>query len=179
MPRPCSLRCLPRQSPSGDLATNDCRQIIRADLGHRLPPPAKSGAHVSTARRLGWKPTSHPSDGRHSRSIRGAVVSGCTSISTCTTSRAPRSSRFSANFSAICADRLSCCGTEGKFIGVGTSRLFAAAIPGPCAYHAGCALRWHASSSPESPFSQTERLLSVAGNVTAEFVPSCGERRRV
>jgi hypothetical protein len=51
------------------------------------------------------------------------------------------------NFSAICEDRLSCWGTEGKFIGVGTSRLFSAAIPGPCAYHAGCALRWHASSS--------------------------------
>jgi hypothetical protein len=67
---------------------------------------------------------------RHSPWRRVAVDSGCTSIFTCTTSRAPRSSRFSASCSVISEARLSCCGTAGKSIGVGTSRLFSATIPG-------------------------------------------------
>jgi len=66
----------------------------------------------------------------HSRWRRVAVDSGCTSIVTFTTSRAPRSSRFSASCSVISEARLSCYGTAGKSLGVGTSRLFSAAIPG-------------------------------------------------
>ena len=61
---------------------------------------------------------------------RGAGASGCTSISACATSRAPRSSRFFASCSVIFAARSSCCGTAGKFIGVGMFKPFSAAIPG-------------------------------------------------
>jgi len=73
--------------------------------------------------------TGSPSS-RRSPWRRGAIVSACTSISVCATSRALRSSRFCASCSVIFAARSSCCGTAGKFIGVATSRLFSAAIPG-------------------------------------------------
>ncbi len=67
---------------------------------------------------------------QHSPWLHIAVDSGCTSISTCATSRGARSSRFSASCFVIFEARSSCCGTAGKSIGVGTSRPFSAAIPG-------------------------------------------------
>jgi winged helix-turn-helix protein/DDE superfamily endonuclease len=43
---------------------------------------------------------------------------------------APRPSRFFTSCSVISAARSSCCGTAGRFIGVGTCSVFSAAIPG-------------------------------------------------
>jgi hypothetical protein len=95
-----------------------------------FPMSARRGRPSGTRRTFGIAidGTGCPSS-RRSPWLHKAVGSGCTLISTCATSRAPKSLRFSASCSATCEVRSCSCGTAGKFIGVGMSRPFSTAIP--------------------------------------------------